>query len=64
MDVGRYPLEYLLYDRMKYIEKEILSCLDEMTAPSSVCISAECVVCIYFVFIDLLTHSLMLRVPA
>jgi len=33
---------------MQYIEKEILSCLDEATTPSSVCISAECAVCTYF----------------
>ena len=38
-------------NRMQYIEKQILSCLDEVTTPSSVCLSAECVVCIYFVLL-------------
>jgi len=37
-------------NRMQYIEREILSCLDEVTTPSSVCISAECVVCVYIIY--------------
>ena len=44
--IGVYNQE-VQENRMQYIEKQILSCLDEVTTPSSVCISVVCVVCVY-----------------
>jgi len=37
-------------NQMQYIEKEIFSCLDEATTPSSVCIRVVCVVCAYIIY--------------
>ena len=45
--IGVYNRE-VQENHMQYIEKQILSCLGEVTTPSSVCISAECAVCTYF----------------